>query len=137
MWLARAHFFSGVGENTYGEERTRARDTVKLSWLGQHARLGEVGTKGPSKETPMRVPDQDKDVGRTHEPVLRKSPVIRGKVTRRKPARGMLHGKEGEEVTALSKRGWARRKARRDTLKFRDRETRGWWDSGRGWVCEQ
>ena len=41
----------------------------------QHAQAGGVGTRSPSKQTLLKVPDQDKGLGRTHEPVLRKSPV--------------------------------------------------------------
>lgn len=60
-WALRAgvHFSSGVEGNTFGEGWIRARDTVRLSWLGQHARLGEMGTKVRSQESPLRVPDQE------------------------------------------------------------------------------
>lgn len=75
------------------------------SQVGQDAQLGEVGTKEPSRETLMRVPDQDKDVVRTHEPALRKSTVI--------------------------KRRWAQRKPRWETLEL-SKETRGWGGIGRG-----
>lgn len=105
----RKHLWGGVDKGQ-GHSQTLL--------VGHHAHLGEVGTKVPAKETPMRAPDQGKGVGRTHEPVLRKSPVIRGKATGWGPARGGLHGKEREQMTALhnstaatlSKTRWAQRR---------------------------
>lgn len=66
----RKHLWGGVDKGQ-GHSQTLL--------VGHHAQLGEVGTQVPSKETLMRAPDQDKGVGRTHGPVLRKSPVIRSK----------------------------------------------------------
>lgn len=91
--------------------------------------LGWVGTKLLPKGSVSQIPGQGKGLGETWEPVLRISTVNRGKETYWNPARGILHSKEKEKLTAshssmdamLRKRCRAGRPSR-DALKFKNRQ---------------
>lgn len=86
VWLGSVRFFLGMEENIYGEEWTRARDTVKLSWLGLEADMPSLvgGHKATVEGNTVEAPDQDKDLGRTMS-LLRESPADWGQSTRLEP----------------------------------------------------
>lgn len=95
-------FFLGMEENIYGEKWTRARDTVKLSWLGLEADMPSLvgGHKATVEGNTVEAPDQDKDLGRTMSLLSGKALLTADRVTGWNPACGTLHSKGRTEASS-------------------------------------